>query len=69
MFCDAFEHMAQAELRVESVELRRTEQRVDSSSTFATSVRTSEQVVLATRSNVVVRYGYAALRNQMEYCC
>jgi hypothetical protein len=43
MFCAAFEHMAQVEFRVESVELRRTEQRVDSSSTLATSVRADEE--------------------------
>src|ERR1700761_578574 len=51
MFCDAFEHVAQVEFRVESVELRRTEQGVDSSSTLATSVRAGEEVVLAAQGH------------------
>jgi hypothetical protein len=38
MFCDAFEHVAQVEFRVESVELRRTEQAVDGRSTLSTSI-------------------------------
>ena len=51
MVGDAFEDMAQVEFRVESVELRRTEQAVDGRSTLATGVRASEEVVLATQSN------------------
>ena len=51
MFCDAFEHVAQVEFRVESVELRRTEQAVDGRSTLAAGIRASEEVVLATQSN------------------
>ena len=51
MVGDALEDMAQVEFRVESVELRRTEQAVDGRSTLSTGVRSSEEVVLATQSN------------------
>jgi len=49
--CDAFEHVAQAEFRVESIELRRTELAVDGRA-FAVSIGTNKEVVLAPRAIV-----------------
>src|ERR1700723_669835 len=44
---DPFEHTAEVELRIETVQFCRSQQRIDRSSAIAALIRTTEQVILS----------------------
>jgi hypothetical protein len=48
---NSFQDLTEVSFRIESVELDRTEQRIDRGSAFATSIRSGEKIVLPAQSH------------------